>query len=568
MRFLEFCAANIRNPHTRRAYGRAVSDFLAWCAAAGVPSIADVQPLHVATWIETLSREDELAAPTVRQRLAALRHLFDWLVIGQVVPVNPAASVRGPAHIVKSGKTPVLDPAESRALLDSIDVATPAGLRDRALIGLMVYSFARIGAALAMKVEDVFTQNRRLWVRLREKGGKRHAMPCHHNLDEYLVAYLDSAGLRDDPKGLLFRTIGRGTGQLTCTPLPQANAYAMIRRRAAAAGIATKIGNHTIRATGITAYLKNGGTLEKAAAMANHASTRTTQLYDRRRDELSLDEVERIGIWRYNNFLPLEVFKALPIVIDQYSVAAKPLETSFQGTPLAIGTGFIWRSGDQAFLITNWHVVTGVNPTTGAHLSPSAGEPDTVTAQLDLVGSPPGTRGPISLPLRGADSAPLWLEHPMARGVDVVALPLPVMPGAILYPINEMASAPIGISIGMEAFILGYPFGIHVSTLPIWKQASVASEPGVAMGGQPRLYVDTASRPGMSGSPVILRSWGGYLTDTGGMVVFPGAATRFIGVSSGRIGAQDELQAQLGIVWRAEVIDQIVAAGRPGSITL
>ena len=115
-------------------------------------------------------------------------------------------------------------------------------------------------------------------MRLREKGGKRHAMPCHHNLEEYLTAYLDGAGLRDDPKGPLFRTIGRGTGQLTRTVLPQANAYAMIRRRAAAAGIATKLGNHSFRATGITAYLKNGGTLEKAAAMANHASTRTTQL--------------------------------------------------------------------------------------------------------------------------------------------------------------------------------------------------------------------------------------------------------------------------------------------------
>jgi len=170
------------------------------------------------------------------------------------------------------------------------------GLRDRALIGLMVYSFARIGAALGMAVEDVFTQKRRLWVRLREKGGKRHAMPRHHNLEEYLTAYLDGAGLSSDPKGPLFRTIGRGTGKLTRTVLPQANAYAMIRRRAAAAGIDTKLGNHSFRATGITAYLKNGGTLEKAAAMANHAWTRTTQLYDRRRDEVGLDEVERIAI--------------------------------------------------------------------------------------------------------------------------------------------------------------------------------------------------------------------------------------------------------------------------------
>ena len=294
IRFLEFFASTLRNPHTRRAYARAVANFLAWCEDHGVSSIAAIQPLHVAAWVEGQTREH--SAPTVKQQLAALRHLFDWLVVGQVVPLNPAASVRGPAHSVRKGKTPVLDPAEARALLDSIDVSTPIGLRDRALIALMVFSFARIGAAFAMRVEDVFVQNRRLWVRLREKGGKRHEMPCHHTLEEYLHAYLDGVRIGDDPKGPLFRTIGRGTGRLTRTALPQANAYAMVQRRTVAAGIGTQIGNHSFRATGITAYLKNGGTLENAAAMANHASTRTTQLYDRRRDDISLDEVERIRV--------------------------------------------------------------------------------------------------------------------------------------------------------------------------------------------------------------------------------------------------------------------------------
>ena len=294
LRFLEFFAANIRNPHTRRAYARATGEFLGWCEARGVQSLAAVQPLHVAGWIEELGRE--VSVPTVKQRLAGVRHLFDWLVVGQVVPVNPAASVRGPSHSVRRGKTPVLDPREARQLLDAIDVSTLIGLRDRALIGLMTYSFARVGAALAMKVEDVFVQNRRLWVRLHEKGGKRHEMPCHHSLEEYLIAYLDGCDLRGNPKAPLFRTIGRGTGRLSDTPLPQANAFQMVRRRAAAADIATAIGNHSFRATGITAYLKNGGTLEKAAMMANHASTRTTQLYDRRSDEVSLDEVERVLI--------------------------------------------------------------------------------------------------------------------------------------------------------------------------------------------------------------------------------------------------------------------------------
>jgi site-specific recombinase XerD len=297
MRFLEFFTANIRNPNTRRSYVKAAEEFLAWCSFAGVPSIADVQPIHVATYIEQLSRENSV--PTVKARLAAIRHLFDWLVVGQVVRVNPAASVRGPRHVVKKGKTPVLSPDEARRLLDSIDVSIDIGLRDRALIGLMVYSFARVGAALAMRVEDVFTQNRRLWVRLHEKGGKHHEMPCHHNLEVYLHEYLDRTGIAGDSRSPLFRTIGRegrgrAPGRISTTPLPQPNAHAMIRRRAAAAGIATLVGNHTFRATGITAYLKNGGVLENAAGMANHASTRTTQLYDRRRDEFTLDEVERI----------------------------------------------------------------------------------------------------------------------------------------------------------------------------------------------------------------------------------------------------------------------------------
>jgi site-specific recombinase XerD len=294
LRFVEFFAASIRNSHTRRAYAGAVTEFLAWCEGRGVASITAIQPLHVAGYIEELTRAR--SAPTAKQRLAAIRRLFDWLVIGQVVPVNPAASVRGPSHSIKRGKTPVLAPEEARALLDRIDLTTPVGLRDRTLIGLMVFSFARIGAALGMKVEDVYVQQRRLWVRLHEKGGKVHEMPCHHSLEDYLHAYIDGCDLAADAKGPLFRTIGRGTGRLTTTPLTQGEAYAMIRRRAAAAEIETKIGNHTFRATGITAYLKNGGQLETAAAMANHSSTRTTQLYDRRSDQVSLDEIERVRI--------------------------------------------------------------------------------------------------------------------------------------------------------------------------------------------------------------------------------------------------------------------------------
>lgn len=294
LRFLEFFAATIRNVHTRRAYTRASTDFLDWCASVGVRSLTEIQPLHVASWIELKTRE--MAAPTVKQGLAAVRHLFDWLVTSQVVPSNPASSVRGPAHSARRGKTPVLASDEARELLDTIDISTSIGLRDRALIGVMVYSFARIGAVVHMRVEDAYIRERRLWVRLHEKGGKRHEMPCHHTLERYLLDYIDACGLASDPKRPLFPTIGRGTDQLTTTPLPQANAHAMVRRRAKAAGIATLVGNHTFRATGITTYLRNEGKLENAGMMANHASLRTTQLYDRRSQDVTLDEVERIII--------------------------------------------------------------------------------------------------------------------------------------------------------------------------------------------------------------------------------------------------------------------------------
>jgi site-specific recombinase XerD len=293
-RFIEFFTANIRNPNTRRAYARAAVDFALWCEQNDLHELVGIEPVHVAAYIEILLTR--LAAPSVKQHLAAIRMLFDWLVVGQVVAVNPASPVRGPKYSVKKGKTAVLSAEEARKLLDSIDASSHVGLWDRALIALMVYTFARIGAALKMKVEDVYTQKRRTWVRLHEKGGKRHEMPCHHNLETYLNVYVESAGISTNPKNTLFPTALGRTGLLSDRPMTQADAYRMIRRRATQAGIATKIGNHSFRATGITEYLRNGGRREIAQQMANHESARTTGLYDRRDDEVSLDEVERIVI--------------------------------------------------------------------------------------------------------------------------------------------------------------------------------------------------------------------------------------------------------------------------------
>ncbi len=291
-RFWEFFTVNIRNPNTRRAYFKAVEGFAAWCADKGLGDLSRVSPMHVAAYVEQLGRTH--AKPTVKQHLAAIRMLFDWLVTGQVMPANPAHAVRGPKHSVKKGKTTVLSAEEMHELLAAIDTTSLLGLRDRALIALMGYTFARVGAAVGMKVQDFYVQKRRGWVRLHEKGGKVTELPCHHNLNHYLEEWIFVSGLGSEPEAPLFPTLrhGRLTGR---TSLPQANVHMMIQRRAKAAGLRTKISAHSFRATGITTYLQNGGKLEIAQHMAGHESARTTGLYDRRSDEVALDEVERIA---------------------------------------------------------------------------------------------------------------------------------------------------------------------------------------------------------------------------------------------------------------------------------
>ena len=291
-RFIEFFTANIRNRNTRQAYARAVSDFFRWCEGRGLRDLNRLEPVHVAAYVEQLGSSH--AAPSVKQHLAAVRMLFDWLVVGQVVRSNPASVVRGPSHIVNRGRTPILSPEEAHQLFESIPTDSLVGLRDRALIGVLIYSFARISAALAMRVEDYFPQGKRWWLRLHEKGGKNHEMPVHHTLEAYLDAYVRAAGIGEDKKGPLFRAALAKNGGLSERPLDRRNALELIYRRAKQAGIATQIGCHTFRATGITIYLTNGGTLEKAQMMAAHSSPRTTKLYDRTNDAVSLDEVERV----------------------------------------------------------------------------------------------------------------------------------------------------------------------------------------------------------------------------------------------------------------------------------
>lgn len=290
-RFVEFFAATIRNRNTRAAYVQAVGQFFAWCEERRFSSLDQIEPLAVAAYIE----QHRGSKPTVKQHLAAIRRLFDWLVTGQIIPHNPAASVRGPTHTVRRGKTPVLSADEARRLFDSIDVSTIIGLRDRALIGVMVYSFARISAAVGLRVEDYYSEKKRWWLRLHEKGGKRHEVPAHHNAERFLDEFLAAAGLSADKSSPLFRTVDRH-GVLTVEGMSRSDALRMIKRRCRQAGLPTTTCCHSFRATGITIFLENGGTIEAAQRIAAHESPRTTKLYDRTGDEITLDEIERIQI--------------------------------------------------------------------------------------------------------------------------------------------------------------------------------------------------------------------------------------------------------------------------------
>ena len=292
-RFLEFFAATIRNANTRAAYVNAVADFLRFAPVADLASLAQIRSIHVSAYIESLG--DRFAPQTIKQRLAALRGLFDWLARHGVLDANPAAPVRGPAYSYKRGKTPILTAPEAKRLIESIDTDSLVGLRDRALIALMVYSFARVSAAVGMDVEDLVQTAGRSWLRLHEKGGKVHEMPVHHRLLEHLAAYMETLEIADAKSPLFRAALGR-TGKLGVERLNRHDAYAMVRRRAVKAGVVEKIGNHSFRGTGITTYLENEGTLELAQEMANHASPRTTKLYDRRGDKITQDAVERVRI--------------------------------------------------------------------------------------------------------------------------------------------------------------------------------------------------------------------------------------------------------------------------------
>ncbi len=289
-KFLEFFLAQISSENTRKAYARATRQFFQWCEGRGL-QLGDVGPNVAALYVRSHGGADA----TIKQHLAALRKLYDWLCVEQVVEENPFTSVRGPKLVRKEGKTPALSSEEVQDLFSAVDEEdTVVALRDGALIGAMLYTFGRVGAVVNMNVEDYAPASAgKKVLRLREKGGKRHRVPAHHKLRERMDRYLEMAGIGDEEEAPLFQSANRKK-ELTGRRLNRRRAWDMVKRRARQAGIEKAISPHSMRATGITSFLENGGELEAAQRIAAHSDSRTTKLYDRRDQRIEQGEIERV----------------------------------------------------------------------------------------------------------------------------------------------------------------------------------------------------------------------------------------------------------------------------------
>src|SRR6202158_2091786 len=201
-KFFEFFTVPIRNANTRSAYYRAIQQFLTWAERAGYQHLEDIEPITVAAYIEILQRQ--AAPPTVKQHMAAIRMLFSWLTEKGVLAMNPAREVKTERFSRTEGKTPAFVEGEVQKLLNAVETSTHTDHRDRALLGTLAYTFARIGAVVNLKVEDYFQTGKRSMIRFREKGGKETEIPVHHKLEEFLDQYLEISGLTNRPTAPLF----------------------------------------------------------------------------------------------------------------------------------------------------------------------------------------------------------------------------------------------------------------------------------------------------------------------------------------------------------------------------
>ena len=288
----EFFSAQVSNPHTRRAYARAVGRFLAWCDAQGI-ELSQVTPGLAGRFIEELTG----AVQAKNQALAALRRFFDVLVTRHAVALNPFQSVRGRKHSVIDGQTPELTIQQARDLLASLDTSHVLGLRDRAVLGTLSYTGARVGAIAQLRLQDLRDQGEHRILRFSEKGGKQREIPVRHDLDGWLTAYLDAAGIADDPKDApLFRGAWKNQRRLIGQPFTAHAIRRMLKRRLNNAGLPDLISPHSFRVMVVTDLLSQNVPMEDVQYLAGHSNPRTTQIYDRRKRRVTRNIVERISV--------------------------------------------------------------------------------------------------------------------------------------------------------------------------------------------------------------------------------------------------------------------------------
>lgn len=286
----EFFAGELANRHTRTAYRRAVVEFLGWCDARGL-EIVRIAPGDVGRYFDKHSG----SIPTKKQHLAALRRFFDLLVVRHVMVLNPALSVRAQRYQIIEGKTPEFTIERARKLLRSIDTSHVVGLRDRAVVGVLIYTAARVGAVANLLRKDLLQDEIQWTLRFVEKGGKSREIPVRHDLQLFLMEYLNALSHRDLTLPL-FRTTVRRTKVMTQRAMSAVDMCRMVKRRLCQAGLPVRLSPHSFRVTTITDLLEQGVPIEDVQHLAGHADPRTTMLYDRRKKAITRNIVERISV--------------------------------------------------------------------------------------------------------------------------------------------------------------------------------------------------------------------------------------------------------------------------------
>ena len=288
----EFFRARLSNPHTRTAYAHQVSRFLTWCEDQGL-ELRQITPGLAGRFLDQLPYK----APTKNQALAALRHFFDILVARHAILLNPFHSVRGVRHPFGEGRTPEASVEQARRLLASIRTKDVYGLRDRAVLGTLIYTGARVGAISRLRIQDLRDHGNHRALQFSEKGGKSREIPVRHDLDEWIAAYLEGCGLAEAPKAsALFRAGQRRGSPLTERAMSPLAVQLMLKRRLKAARLPEILSPHSFRVLVVTDLLSQNIPLEDVQYLAGHAHPRTTQIYDRRRRRVSRNLVERISV--------------------------------------------------------------------------------------------------------------------------------------------------------------------------------------------------------------------------------------------------------------------------------